>query len=79
MQYKWDPEDNPWVNTNVNLWKTITNSNTYTSGGFVFDLKTQDWMWNMCKNQNGGDVTNCKRDGKEHLYQNTAFTHVMLA
>lgn len=75
MQYKWDPADNPWINTNVNLWKTITNSNTYTSGGFIFDLKTQDWMWNMCKNQNGGDVTNCKRDGKEHLYQNTAFTH----
>ncbi|GAA5097038.1 TonB-dependent receptor domain-containing protein [Wohlfahrtiimonas larvae] len=74
-QYKWNPEDNPWIDTNINLWKTITNSRTYTGAGYVFDLETTDWMWDWCRGQNGGDVSTCDRDDKSHIYKNTSLAH----
>lgn len=33
-EYKYNPDDNPWINLKLNLWQNDTDSNTYTSGGF---------------------------------------------
>lgn len=74
-QYKWNPADNPWIDTNINVWQTVTNSDTYTGDGYVFDLKSQDWGWNSCRDQNPGDPSVCVRDDQQHLYQNTALAH----
>ncbi len=34
LEYNYDPLDNTWVDLNLNLWRTDTESDTYTSGGF---------------------------------------------
>lgn len=33
-EYKYNPDDNRWINLKLNLWQNDTDSNTYTSGGF---------------------------------------------
>lgn len=73
-QYKWNPEDNQWIDANINVWRTITNSNTYTGPGYVFDLETTDWMWDWCR-LNTEDVSKCEWDDKTHLYKNTSLAH----
>lgn len=79
-QYKWDPDDNPWINTNINLWKTTTNSNTYTGSGYVFDLDLSnpnfDSGWYYCTLYSPG---NCPKTDKDDVtanyYVNNALSH----
>lgn len=74
-EYRWKPEDNPWIDAKIQVWKTTTNSNTYTGDGFVFDLATQDWNWNFCRNVNLGNTEVCDRDNEFHPYKNNALAH----
>ncbi|EKT60954.1 TonB-dependent receptor plug domain-containing protein [Providencia sneebia] len=42
-EYAWKPENNPWVNLNMNLWMTEAVGNTHTSGGFPREAKQIDY------------------------------------
>lgn len=75
IRYKWNPENNPWINTDINLWQTKTNSNTYTTGDSIYSLPTYDGMWNYCRFVQQKDESQCQRDSLFHPYVNKGMAH----
>lgn len=75
IRYKWNPEDNRWIDTDINLWKTTTNSHTYTTGASIFGRDSYDWQWDWCMKANQNDESKCVRDDKFHPYVNQGIAH----
>lgn len=48
-EYAWKPENNPWINLNMNLWMTHAVGNTHTSGGFPREAKQIDFFFTYSK------------------------------
>ncbi|BET98673.1 TonB-dependent receptor domain-containing protein [Xenorhabdus taiwanensis] len=67
LTYKWQPENNPYVNFDMNLWTTRTTSNTNTAGGYPRTPVDRDWRW-----EDGLEGKNANIDG---TLINTAITH----
>lgn len=42
-EYAWQPDDNPWIDFNANLWMTHSVGDTNTSGGYPREPKERDW------------------------------------
>lgn len=59
LEYRFNPDNNKWVNFTANLWQTDTDSNTYTSGGFPNYIDQPDTIFNSgtCFNTDG---TRCR-------------------
>ncbi|MFC4952179.1 TonB-dependent receptor [Acinetobacter puyangensis] len=47
LEYKYNPEDNRWINLKLNLWQNDTVSETYTTGGFINYVKL-DGIYTYC-------------------------------
>lgn len=75
VRYQWNPEDNRWIDTDINLWKTTTDSNTYTTGDPIFGRDSYDGEWNWCMIVNKKDESKCVRDGSFHPYVNQGLAH----
>ncbi|MBD2795739.1 TonB-dependent receptor [Xenorhabdus sp. 18] len=45
LTYKWNPENNPYVDLDMNLWTTRTTSNTNTAGGYPRSPIARDYEW----------------------------------
>ncbi|WP_338804037.1 TonB-dependent receptor [Xenorhabdus griffiniae] len=67
LTYKWQPENNPYVDFDMNLWTTRTTSNTNTAGGYPRTPVDRDWRW-----EDGLEGRNANIDG---TLINTALTH----
>ncbi|PHM73968.1 TonB-dependent receptor domain-containing protein [Xenorhabdus kozodoii] len=67
LTYKWQPENNPYVDFDMNLWTTRTTSNTNTAGGYPRTPTDRDWRW-----EDGLGDRNTNIDGR---LVNTAITH----
>ncbi|MBD1227077.1 TonB-dependent receptor domain-containing protein [Xenorhabdus griffiniae] len=67
LTYKWQPENNPYVDFDMNLWTTRTTSNTNTAGGYPRTPVDRDWRW-----EDGLEGRNANIDG---TLINTAITH----
>ncbi|CAM3653219.1 TonB-dependent receptor domain-containing protein [Xenorhabdus thuongxuanensis] len=67
LTYKWQPENNLYVNFDMNLWTTRTTSNTNTAGGYPRTPVDRDWRW-----EDGLERKNANIDG---TLINTAITH----
>jgi len=55
LSYRW-LADNPWLDVHVNLWRTDSVSDTYTTGGFVND--SPDFGNQIIRNTALGNATN---------------------
>ncbi|UNM97413.1 TonB-dependent receptor [Ignatzschineria rhizosphaerae] len=76
IRYQWNPEDNRWIDADISLWKTTTDSNTYTTGDSIFGRDSYDGAWNWCMIVNNKDQSKCVRDGLFHPYVNKGLAHV---
>lgn len=62
LLYKWQPEDQPLINFEANLWATRSNSNTYTGGGFPNEPYDQHYSFAPNFTRPGGDDSNTTWD-----------------
>ncbi len=62
LQYTFKPEDNRWVDLHASIWRTDTDSNTYSRGGYPNDA---DYIYNSNTDTGSGDP----------MILNSAITH----
>lgn len=56
LNYKYNPQDNRWIDLNLNFWQTDTESHTHTAGGFPHFLKQRDSYFDFWYDRDGDGV-----------------------
>ncbi|MFU8926270.1 TonB-dependent receptor [Acinetobacter puyangensis] len=74
LDYKYNPEDNRWINFNLNLYQTDTESNTYTSGGFISFVYPMDAIYTANRDRDGDGIRDRNANVNGTIY-NTAFSN----